>query len=90
MESEDDGLSKYKVIGPKAITGHQPGDSFESDDPAMALNVGAHLERVAVKVVCPACEEQGKSRPPRFDSHEALLEHYGKTHAGLVPPDKEE
>jgi hypothetical protein len=41
-------------------------------------------------VACPACVEQEMKRPPKFETVEALRDHYREKHAGLVPPSEED
>lgn len=43
-------MQTYKVIGPRAVDGHQPGEKYEADYPAVKaaqLVAGGHIKVVA-------------------------------------------
>lgn len=66
--------------------------ALQEDDPLVKLNVeagvlvpGKDQSVTPEEMTCPICKETMK-RPPRFDSAEALSDHYADKHAGFVVP----
>lgn len=85
----------YKVTRRKGgVFGLPYGSEVTADlEPAneRALVAGGHVKVVGSwKQACPACEEQGRKRPPRFSSHLELAEHYADKHPALAVPEGEE
>ncbi len=82
----------YHVSGPFEVLGHQPGETFAGPLPdwvieSALLESGAlAVEGGQTRISCPACAAEGKSRPPAFDDHGALADHYRKMHPALEPP----
>jgi hypothetical protein len=86
-------VGKYKVCGPNAAYGVEPGGSVTLDgrDPAVQLNAAAGIlvRQDKPQMTCPACAEQ-KKQPPTLPSADELRSHYDAAHPGLVIPAWEE
>jgi hypothetical protein len=86
--------TKYKVR--YDVAGHKKGDVVMVTDFPAGTNMSALVNGYFLTVdevepvTCPACVEQGSKRPPRFESVEALHEHYADKHGGLMPPSEED
>ena len=88
-------MKTFTVVGSQPAYQVMPGNTVELDeaDPMVALNVAAGVlaegdhRPPPPRVACPACVEHGMKRPPRFDTADALAEHYAEKHPALVIPE---
>lgn len=88
----------YRVISEFEVCGKKRGETIKAaghpDIQFDALVEGGHVELVKPgdadlkeekeePLACGACKNEGRARPPKFDSEEELAEHYREAHPAL-------